>query len=168
MAAGERLGADCFDAEQWQMHRHRYEFAARSVSGTDVVVDAACGIGYGRDILGGRWIGVDREPPQLPNVLKADLCHWDPPFDFDVFVGLETIEHLDDYWPFVFAAKRARHTIVLSTPIIPTKHMNPYHLHDFTRESVETIFGGWKVAEFEAQADPELGPDVYGLWRFVR
>lgn len=166
MADGERLSRFCTDPDQWEMHRYRYEFANRAVGDDDIVVDAACGIGYGRDILRGEWIGVDREPP--PAALTVDLNTWEPAFDFDVFVGLETIEHLDDFTAYVAAAKRARHSIILSTPIIPTKHMNCFHLHDFTRESVEALFSPWRVWKFEAQADPKLGPDVYGLWWFVR
>jgi hypothetical protein len=28
-------------------------------------------------------------------------------------------------------AKRARRWVLLSTPVVPTKHINIYHLHDF-------------------------------------
>jgi hypothetical protein len=163
----ERL-TNANDAQQWALHRYRYEVAAQFTRDSDVVLDAACGIGYGRDILAGEWIGADKDPPARPDALTVDLCTWEPEFDYDVFVGLETIEHLADYGAYVAAAKRARRTIVISTPIIPTVHFNPYHLHDFTTESLESLFSDWEVIHYEAQVDPVLGYETYGIWAFSR
>lgn len=160
----ERLSADD-PPEQWAIHSYRYRVAARFTRSSDIVLDSACGIGYGRQFLKGRWIGVDKEPGAG---LVVDLCSWAPDFDYDVFVGLETIEHLDDFTAYVTAAQRAKRTIVISTPIIPTKHQNPWHVHDFTPESLEALFDGWSVAHYETQADPILGPDIYGIWAFER
>ena len=37
--------------------------------------------------------------------------------------------------------------IFVSAPIVPTKHANPYHLHDFTQAQVERMFTdrGWWI-----------------------
>ena len=123
------------DAEQWRQHQHRYEVVAHFVEDTDVVLDAACGIGYGMDILPGRWVGADKVV-FTEGVLQVDLNTWVPDFEYDVFVGLETIEHLGSLDAYVTAAKRAKRIIAISTPVIPTMHFNGWHLHDFTKESL--------------------------------
>lgn len=128
---GERLG-----------HEFRYQLAAGCLTPDDVVIDAACGSGYGAAILEARgsifYYGIDRDLTDLECVetktrrfIEADLQTWRPEFGFDVFIGFETIEHLDDYANYVTLAKRAQHIILLSTPIVPTTHENQYHLHDF-------------------------------------
>jgi hypothetical protein len=162
----ERLSMEDSE-EQWAIHRYRYEVAASFTEDDDTVLDAACGIGYGQEILKGVWIGADKNPPTFDTV-TVDLNTWEPPFDYDVFVGLETIEHLSDYTAYALAAKRAKRYIVISTPIIPTMHFNPYHLQDFTRESLEEVFSDWKIAHFEYQIDPVLGYETYGIWCFER
>ena len=157
------------DTDQWAQHQYRYEVAARYVRGTDTVLDAACGIGYGRDILPGRWIGADKEV-FVQGVLQVDLNTWEPDFDYDVFVGLETIEHLTTLDAYVAAAKRAKRIIAISTPIIPTTHFNGWHLHDFTKESLEAHFDDWQILHYESQGDiglPDV-PEVYGIWIFGR
>jgi hypothetical protein len=159
----ERLEVGDSDYE-WEVHRYRYSVAARFVRPGDVVLDAACGIGYGRDALpkGVAWVGVDRRPPEGGR--EVDLCTWVADLDYDVFVGLETIEHLDDLTVYVENAKRAKRAIVISTPIIPTVHFNEFHRRDFTRESLEALFVDdvWRVAHYETQID------VYGIWTFER
>jgi hypothetical protein len=49
----ERLTADINDPNAWNAHLHRYSVAGRYTCDDDVVVDAACGIGYGKDLLKG-------------------------------------------------------------------------------------------------------------------
>lgn len=153
--------------QQWEIHTYRYEVASRYLRSTDVVVDAACGIGYGEAILKpcAEWVGIDRDPP--PGSRVVDLENWVPDFPFDVFVGLETIEHLPSLDAYVAAAKRARRLIIISTPIIPTMWMNPFHLHDFTRESLEALFSDWHVLHYESQIDPVLDCETYGIWVFA-
>jgi hypothetical protein len=162
---GERI-TPMDSVEQWAMHTYRYDVAARFTTADDVVLDAACGTGYGQGILSGQWVGVDAWPGRGIHV--ADLRTWAPDFDYDVFVGLETIEHIDPLAAYLAAAKRAKRAIVISTPIIPTTHFNPHHVHDFTRESLEQLFVPWVVEHYETQADPLLGPDIYGIWVFGR
>ena len=116
-------------------------------------------------LLRGAWIGADKEPG--PGLI-VDLRSWVPHFDYEVFVGLETIEHIDPLEAYLAAAKKAIPTIVISTPIIPTKHFNPYHVHDFTKESLEALFSDWKVVHYEPQVDPVIGFDTYGIWAFER
>ena len=140
------------------LHEERYRIASWYVHPHDMVLDAACGTGYGRDILGGHWVGVDKE--DLCDNVVADLETWQPAFDFEVFVGFETIEHLEDPTNYVELAKRAG-TICLSTPIVPTKHRNPYHKNDYTKEQIESLFADRTIAYYQEQAG------IYGVWVFT-
>ena len=144
-------------------HRYRYEVAARFARGN--VLDAACGWGYGSAMLAdiegiGNVLGVDRDETAIwhakklykkPGFRCCDIgttCFGD---DFDTIVSIETLEHLKDpaamvrYWSD-FAMR-----FVASVPIIPTKHVNPYHLHDFTRDSIVDLFDGWELMHEEIQ-----------------
>jgi hypothetical protein len=145
MTVTERLERTEPDERRIQNHVARYAWAAEAVWPGDVVLDAACGTGYGRDVLpsDATWVGVDRY--QDHGGIVADLMDWEPDFDFDVFVGLETLEHLPRYDHYVNVAKRARRSIVISVPIIPSTHINPYHLHDFTAYDVPRLFSDWKL-----------------------
>lgn len=119
-------------------HEFRYRLAAGYLEPDDVVVDAACGSGYGKDILCRYddvfYVGVDRDLSYVHadgQFITADLHTWTPTFGFDMFIGFETIEHLDNYQHYVDVAKRARRLILMSVPTVPTCHENPYHRHDF-------------------------------------
>src|SRR3954467_9721959 len=89
-------------------HEARYALAAGFLRPGDVVVDAACGIGYGALVLDApddvTYYGDDRGPPRGPvegherrPVIKANVGVWQPAFPFDVAVGFETIEHVESY-----------------------------------------------------------------------
>lgn len=145
----------------------RYRFAAGFIRPQDAVIDAACGTGYGEEILGGRsWLGVDyhEDSPGL----VADLRTWEMKFDFDVWVGLETIEHLDVLDNYIAQAQKAKKWIVISTPIVPTKHYNPWHVRDHDAADVERMFGtgAWYLWGMLRQFDTE--GFEYGLFAFAR
>jgi cyclopropane fatty-acyl-phospholipid synthase-like methyltransferase len=128
-------------------HEVRYALAAGFLRPGDVVVDAACGIGYGALILDAHrdvtYYGVDRdtsvvavEEDERRKFIEADLQTWQPSFEFDVAVGFETIEHLEDYRTYLDWVRRARRYILLSVPIVPTKEWNVFHVHDFERDDI--------------------------------
>jgi hypothetical protein len=161
------------DGPEWYLHVSRYRWASGWTQAGDMVVDAACGTGYGQRYLKGHYVGVDR---RLPDELKgrpksgtrfveADLTQWDPGFGFDVWVGLETIEHLTGVEHYVEMAKRARRFICISTPIVPTTHFNEHHLRDFTEAEVTALFQDdeWHVFDVLHQQG-----GVYGLFTFAR
>ena len=134
----ERITTDkIFDGEIRQRHEDRYRWANQFIDDNEIVLDAGCGIGYAKDILKGKYIGVDRNP--VGDCLKVDLVTDDLDFDYDVFVGIEIIEHLSQIDNFLRLAKRAK-KIIVSAPIIPTKHKNEYHLQDFTEQSLMALF----------------------------
>ena len=96
--------------EIWYEHMHRYAFAGQFVRGKSVL-DAACGEGYGSELLARvahDVIGVDLSATAIEHARQryssgniefqqADCCRL--PFEddrFDCIVSFETIEHLED------------------------------------------------------------------------
>jgi Methyltransferase domain len=143
-------------------HEARYALAAGLLRPGDVVVDAACGIGYGALILDAHrdvtYYGVDRDtsvvsvkPHKRRTFIEADLQVWQPDFDFDVAVGFETIEHLENYEPYLDWVRRARRYVVVSVPIVPSKHENVFHLHDFERDDIIRLLTAdkeWRLFQY--------------------
>lgn len=158
MITAERLdplftatGSD-YDREALRLHLERYEFAAaRAVN--RLTVDCACGTGYGSEILARagatQVIGVDidaaavafaRENHSHERVAYqvADASSFSPPFLPEVWVSLETVEHL----PNPAAYLRATHDrlapdglLIASVPTTVSTDGNPFHRTDFTRRS---------------------------------
>ena len=149
----ERIPSDGWREQRG--HVERYELAASMIRPGEVVLDAACGIGYGSIVLAENapthtYIGVDRDAPDLlaPEAcIVTDLDTWEPDFRFDVAVCFETLEHLTDPARFARILMRASRLILASVPTVPTKASNPYHLHDFTVESALDLFAGAHVLD---------------------
>jgi 2-polyprenyl-3-methyl-5-hydroxy-6-metoxy-1,4-benzoquinol methylase len=84
---------------------------------------------------------------------KTDDLHNEDMHGFDSLVSLETIEHLAHPWVWLGSLSGDVKELILSVPIIPTKHANPFHLHDFTEADVlgnlERL--GWRVTDKEYQ-----------------
>lgn len=145
-------------------HDFRYHLAAGFIKTGYTVLDAACGTGYGplvMGLFGYDYLGVDQvRPVDLPSNEEwteagrygtsvdwriEDLCvPSNYLFDFaaeqaDVFIGFETIEHLADYSNYISLAKSVNRWIIMSAPVVPTKHMNPWHLHDFVPDQLQAM-----------------------------
>jgi SAM-dependent methyltransferase len=114
---GERFIPDCRKVPEInaRCHIERYLFAKNFVPGA-FVLDAACGAGYGADILknqgkAGKVIGVDICPETVawckshyPDItfLVQDVENLDFPDEFfDVVVSFETIEHIAGGMPWI-------------------------------------------------------------------
>ena len=189
----ERCDMNTTSAVQRRLHQYRYSVAAKYIEPDDVVLDAACGPGYGRQILPRckRYIGIDYWRPEkyLSNgilfrreegdpvrdepdeFIQVDLSEWTHfPISYDVCVSIETIEHIENYKYLVEIAKASKRLMIISTPITPTKHKNPFHVHDFTKESVCTIFedDAWKLKYFEEQPGRKGQGVVHGIFVFDR
>lgn len=177
----ERITKDKeFDGPVRESHELRYRIAGLFVNSGDVVIDACCGTGYGFEILRSlgekniSWIGLDKDPCEDPPAQKFDFeldehrsieishCGISTLPAFDVFVGLEAIEHLNDFGVsrFVHLAKLARRWIIVSTPIVPNK--NPYHKQNFKEEDIIQLFGDDRWRHY---ATLKQG-DVYGIFIF--
>lgn len=169
---GERINLDGTDGPV-EGHLFRYHLARGFISPGDKVLDAACGIGYGSailsDIPGMSYLGLDRSLDHIrypeANNVSFSLVDLSKPidleYDFDVFIGFETVEHLSEYDHYLDLAKRARKWVLLSAPVIPTKHMNPYHLHDFVPGEIINIFADEDWISYEAIGQPREFSEIY-------
>lgn len=140
-------------------HWERYLFAARRVRG-DVVVDCACGSGYGSALLrrecGALAIGMD---------IDATAVHWAQTHyrsgavfvaaglswplktaTIDTVVSLETLEHLTESESSQFVSECARvlkpdGLLIMSTPLNNTESRfapaNRYHLREYSWDEFE-------------------------------
>ena len=147
-------------------HLARYQFAARYVR-DKVVLDIACGTGYGSDILAReaqKVVGVDYDYDAImcarEDYMKP-VFHWggvaklfDDDKFYDVVVCLETIEHLDDYDVDLFLRQLWRvmkddAILIISTPnrwvVSPwtLKPSNKFHHREYTISDLI-----WKLTQY--------------------
>ena len=153
-------------------HIYRYVLASGYMKPGETVLDVACGIGYGAQILKDRadiaYIGADKiEPADQFRKLGdfhtgIDLAVWQPKLTWDVSVSFETLEHLENPEQLANILKQAKRLIILSTPTRPTKHFNPYHLQDFTVDDILTMFSDWELLHLEDQPEELSHIFVFG------
>jgi 2-polyprenyl-3-methyl-5-hydroxy-6-metoxy-1,4-benzoquinol methylase len=148
-------------ADTWHLHAghvERYRYAATKIHPGERVNDVACGVGYGAALLG----PVDYHGYDRPGVYDARFGGTFHPADLndpgwlpelaDATVCFETLEHVLD--PAVLAHKLAtstRRVLLVSVPTEPTRHLNPWHLHDFSVEDIPPMFAGFQMVERWAQ-----------------
>lgn len=153
---GERLSQEEVDSNVGRGHVLRYRLAAGFVEPGDTVLDAACGIGYGAEIFrrfpGCTYVGVDLNPVS-DEFQAVNLETWKPKGKYDVAVSFETIEHLDDYSNLINILKRAKKWIIVSVPVVPTVHMNPWHKHDFAPQELPGLIedADWEYYQYLPQ-----------------
>lgn len=147
----------------WGEHLHRYQEALKLVNANDIVLDIACGNGFGSSLLAnatsGKVIGGDiseeaiafsKQKFQKSNLEFAILDGTRLPFAdnyFDKIVSFETIEHTVHYQKMINEFNRILKKdglLILSTPNIiinsPSgKVTNPYHTQEFTFTELELI-----------------------------
>jgi 2-polyprenyl-3-methyl-5-hydroxy-6-metoxy-1,4-benzoquinol methylase len=157
----ERIAVDDWRAQRG--HVYRYELAAQYLLPGERVLDAASGIGYGAQVLTElvdiHYTGLDKiEPAEEFKHLGhfhagVDLANFVPQFSWDVSISFETLEHVEDPASLARLLKQARRLVILSTPTRPTRHFNPYHLHDFTPDEVLGYFDDWELLHIEDQPE---------------
>ena len=165
----ERITSDKkFDGPIRNSHEFRYRLANGFIDNKDYIIDAGCGVGYSRNFLNGTWFGVDINPTsERKEMIKGDLeelTEIKGLKEYDIFIGFEIMEHLNNYKNFVKLAKKAKKWIITSVPIVPTKHRNKYHKQDFEFDSLPKIFedDDWKLYQAVKQND------LYGIYFFKR
>lgn len=141
----------------------RYEWAAKRIKGRKVA-NACAGPGYGLPILqssGAEVTNFDRSEECLK---VAEQRGWTPfvlgdvegeSFQgFTTLVSIETIEHLRDPIGWLRALHGSVRELVLSCPVVPTKHENPHHLWDFSYQEVLNVTKalGWDITAHELVA----------------
>ncbi len=140
-------------------HIARYTFAARYLRRGDVVLDAACGLGYGAAVLSrlsdlSRVVGIDNDPGAV-RYAQANFGPTDPRCEFragdcedlssipdasiDAVVSFETLEHLAEPKRFLAHVRRVLRPggrLIASVPNAWTdqsgRDPNPHHLHVYT------------------------------------
>ncbi len=162
----------------YEEHIKRYLFAKEFIAGKRVL-DAACGTGYGTDLLGQHAkeaVGVDlapeavtyaREHYQNPALqfLVGDVEHLNfPEGSFDVTVSYETLEHVPHPEAFIQELRRLLKPgglIIISTPNKPAFKerklfpYNPFHIKEYTWEEFhEVINKHFTQSEFYGQNKP--------------
>ena len=189
----ERIVPGGTGGEYYFEHLARYEFAAQSVQGKEVL-DVACGTGYGAPILiaaGARsYRGVDisaeavgiaesryKVSPKISFML-GDACRLDgiEEATIDVVVSFETIEHLADPRRFLAGLRRVLvpgGTLIVSTPNrtlcnpggnLNSTPTNPFHLREWnTREFTQLLRDFFTVGKVLGQG-PHLFP--YSYWKY--
>lgn len=165
----ERLDSDLW-APPWTKREHlaRYLFASQFVP-DKVVADCACGDGTSSEIFGAKAaavFGFDLSQEAIerakvrktlaPSVTLQCASATELPLDrqsVDVFVSLETIEHIDDDRAFldeVVRVLREDGTFVCSTPdrdvhspgnTAMDPPWTPYHIKEYTAEEFAKLLG---------------------------
>lgn len=160
---GERFTPECVREIRYE-HLHRYVFAADFCHGK-TVLDAACGEGYGADLLArsARSVtGVDRAAEAIEHARKryqranldfevADVTQLPMADDsFDRVVSFETLEHLAEQEALLREFRRVLKPdglLILSSPdkaIYSDQHGfdNEYHVRELYTHELEQLLDG--------------------------
>lgn len=161
-----------------QQHIMRYVFASGYVK-DKIVLDVACGAGYGSHFLaikGAKKVyGVDIDKNALkiartyyshPSVeyIRGDVLSLPFPDNFfDVIVSFETIEHILDTEKYISEIKRVLKPdgiFICSTPNIKYTMHPEYHVHEFYPEEF------WELLERNFRNVEKYGQYISILQRF--
>lgn len=152
----------------WGEHVHRYNEVVPLIRSKDVILDLACGTGFGSDILAQYTTGIVTGGDISNDAVKECTKNWNRPnlrfavLDgtklpysndyFDKLVSFETIEHTTQYGEMVkefFRVLKPGGVAFISTPNFPVNSpsgtvTNPYHTQEFTyqelKELLEKVF----------------------------
>lgn len=155
-------------------HVSRYVLAATKVRPGDVVVDAACGLGYGTAVLaacspGAKFIGVDIDPEsvayananfaatnaaisfQAADVTKLSFL---PDHSVDTVISFETLEHVTDYDAFLAEVHRVLKPDGRFLGSVPNlwcdetgNDPNPYHFHVFDWQKLHAAVSKYFIVD---------------------
>lgn len=151
------------------LHLERYHWAASQLP-AGLILDLACGVGYGSVIIAGRdeasrVVGADLSADALgiaahqyphPRVryVRGNGSTWARDARFDGVCSLETIEHVENPEAFVVdlaGVLRPGGILVASVPVTPSVDANPHHRTDFSTASFRVLgarAGLLPIAEF--------------------
>lgn len=163
---GERLILnDNWNLKTKMEHIHRYTAVSRKLKDKDVL-DAACGTGYGTEIISryaAHAVGIDLSLEAVQyaagkykrdnlKYLKMSVADLDfPDNSFDAVVSFETIEHISQEQQKAFLGEVSRvlkdtGVFFVSTPndelerkLTFGAYTNPYHVCEFCEEDFETL-----------------------------
>ncbi len=171
---GERFTPECV-REIWYEHYHRYAFAKNLVK-EKKVLDAACGEGYGSNLLSEYAVnvtGLDIDNSSIEhaknkykqrNLSFIEGSCSQLPFEddsFDVVVSFETLEHLSEQKQMLEEFKRVLNKggiLIISTP--DKKHysdatgfVNEHHVKELYKQEFKSLLDEhWQQQTWYAQA----------------
>lgn len=155
-------------------HVARYEWLAKHIPGKCSIVDIACGIGYGSNILasaGHTVVGMDIDAeaiayarkhyahPRARFALQDAGVHFEG-INTDVAISLETIEHVEDPRELLKSLRAAAPRLIAS---VPNEDEFPYgagvafHHRHYTAGQFNALLAecGWGVTAWYGQQGPE-------------
>ena len=161
-----------------QDHVGRYKFACKFINKNDVVLDCACGVGYGSFILSkernlSTIIAVDIDKPAIKFAKKyynddkityrvGDIFSMDIPDNhFDCIVSFETVEHVDGsaLIKLYYTKLKKGGLLIVSTPNQDTQPFNtedfPFHLRHYTSSEFSILLtsNGFEILSRYTQFD---------------
>lgn len=163
----------------WGEHEQRYLKAREFLSSSDIVLDIACGTGYGAEILSHKVkqvIGGDLNVAaidynnkfyDLPNLRFEVIDGTNLPFEnntFNALISFETIEHTRDYILMLNEFKRiviSGGTIIISTPNFYLNSPNGYIVNKFHTQE-------WTPSEFKELINSLFGEFEYYGQEYIR
>lgn len=147
----------------WGEHIHRYNEALLHINPDDIVLDIACGTGFGTDIIAGKTHGKVIGGDIAADAIDECRKHWQknnlefrvldgtrldfPDHYFNKIVSFETIEHTGQYREMVAEFARVLKPggqLILSTPNPEVSSpdgiiVNPFHIQEFTCDELKQI-----------------------------
>jgi len=150
----------------WGEHVHRYNEVVKYLVQDDVVLDLACGTGFGSEILAqqtnGLVIGGDIDKKAIReciNIWKRENLRFEivdgtnlvfPDSYFDKIVSFETIEHTTQYQKMLeefYRVLKPGGLAFISTPNFPVNSpsgrvTNPYNTQEFTFQELNQLLSG--------------------------
>lgn len=164
----ERLVPSCYYNNRglFFWHLSRYEFAKKYINRTDIVIDVACGTGYGSFELAAfahKVIGIDIDSETIEfakrnfkssniDYIRGDCLYLTKLLNekSDVCVSFETIEHLkeedqNNFLRQIRLTLQSEGVLIISTPNKKlynpggNKEHNPFHLHEMELHEFKQI-----------------------------
>ena len=158
-------------------HIARYKFASQYAQGR--VLDFACGVGYGSEVLLAMGegikeiVGVDIDARSIEyarttyDFPQTNFFVGEANDDrvienlgkFDTIISMETVEHIKDDYQFVNNLKKLlkdNGTLVISTPFGQGRDKecsNPYHYRQYTEEEFRDLLSPFSDVELFCQRD---------------
>lgn len=162
-------------------HVSRYEFAREQLKPGSKVVDLACGVGYGSDLLasaGHKVTGIDINREAIAYAAEhyagngaRFVCASGDDLElkeFDAVVSFETIEHVRDPVALLRGFRKAAPRLIAS---VPNEEKFPFtgqqfHFRHYTKSDFEGLLleAGWKAVAWFGQEGPhsEVEPGMNG------
>jgi ubiquinone/menaquinone biosynthesis C-methylase UbiE len=144
----------------------RYYLALEHIRTNDIVLDAACGSGFGSAIISQKaklvyGVDISKEAIQYANIkfksqnikyVNGDVKNLRfKDSIFDISVGIETLEHINQAELYLKELKRVTREngkIIISTPQKKSELLQtPYHVYEYEYEEFKKLLSSYYVIE---------------------